>query len=192
MSSNSPAISPREALDALESVREVERRTRRSISAGGGGKIMTLWGFAWFSGFLASHFLEGSTLGWVWFTVNLVGGLATFWVVSRLGRRVPDPVGARIGGLWIVLGLYCALWIYLASPVTGLQIGALIACIAMFGYVIMGLWLDRTFLWIGLSVTLLTVIGYEKLPHLFGLWMAFVGGGALIGAGLRIQRRWRA
>jgi len=191
MANENPEVSAREAMEALAAVREVERRTKHAISASGGGRIVTVWGFVWVVGFLSSHFLQGYPLGWIWFGLNIVGAVATVWIVARTARRVRDPVGPRIGALWLAIVGYGMVWVVLSAPLTGLQVGALLSSIAMFGYVVMGLWLDRAFLWIGLSVTAAIVAGYFLLPAIFGLWMAVFGGGALIVAGLRIQRRWR-
>jgi len=190
MKPETASVSPREALDALEAVREVERRTRGAIAAAGGGRVVTAWGLAWGIGFLATHFLDGREILWVWLALNLAGFAATAWIVAGTTQRVRDPVGPRIGGLWLALFAYTALWIFVAAPLDGNEIGLLISSAAMFGYVVMGLWLDRTFLWIGLSVTAASIAGFLLLPALFNLWMAFLGGGALIAAGLRIQRRW--
>lgn len=191
MPAESPGISAREAIEALEAVREVERRTRQAISSSGGGRIVTVWGVVWAVGFLCSHFLQGYSLGWLWLALNLAGAIATGWIVARTSRRARDPVGPRIAGLWLAIVAYGIVWLMLSSPLTGMQVGALLSSIAMFGYVVMGLWLDRAFLWIGLSVTAAIVVGFFALPQIFGLWMAIFGGGALIAAGLRIQRRWR-
>ena len=60
----------------------------------------------------------------------------------------------------------------------------------MFGYVVLGLWIDTIFLWIGLGVSALAVIGYVATPDLFYVWMAVLGGGALFASGVRIQRTW--
>jgi hypothetical protein len=53
----------------------------------------------------------------------------------------------------------------------------------MLGIVLMGLWLGRFFIFLGLSVTTLTVIGYFWSGDWFPLWMALVSGGGLIAAG---------
>jgi hypothetical protein len=183
-------ISHQEARDALEAVRAVARRTRRAISAGGGGQIMMIWGLAWAAGFLGSHFLPERTSGALWGLVDLAGIAATLWIVWRASRLVRDPLGPRIGGFWLMLTLYTVLLLWLAGPLTGLQTGVLICCAAMFGYVVMGLWLDLTFFWVGLGVTALTLAGYLAVPTLFDLWMAVVGGGTLLASGYRIHRRW--
>lgn len=41
----------------------------------------------------------------------------------------------------------------------------------------------------GLSLSVLTLVGYLFLPQHFLLWMALVGGGTLIGSGLWMKAR---
>jgi hypothetical protein len=40
-------------------------------------------------------------------------------------------------------------------------------------------------------VTAFIVIGYLALPDFFNLWMAALGGGSLVAAGLYVLRAWR-
>jgi hypothetical protein len=61
----------------------------------------------------------------------------------------------------------------------------------MFGYLVMGLWLGRFFLWLGLLVTATTLVGYYFVSDYFFLWMALTGGGSLIAAGVFIRKFWR-
>ena len=44
---------------------------------------------------------------------------------------------------------------------------------------------------IGLGATALTLAGYYFLPGHFYIWMAFVGGGSLLGPGLYLKLRRR-
>ena len=61
----------------------------------------------------------------------------------------------------------------------------------MFAYVIMGLWLDRFLLWLGVLVTVTTLIGFFFAPHYFFLWAAAAGGGSLVVSGAFIRKFWR-
>ncbi len=54
----------------------------------------------------------------------------------------------------------------------------------------MGIWFSRDLVVIGLATTILALVGFLAVPHLFNLWMAFLGGGTLIGSGLYIRQRW--
>lgn len=184
-------VSPEEARDALHAVREVELRARRAIALAGVGPILMVWGVVWLVGNLGSTLLTGSEKGTLWLVVNSVGVLATIFVVSRLTRRVRNPIGPRIGLLWLFLFAYGAMWIWMARPASAIEIGFLATTIAMFGYVILGLWLDKLFMWIGLGVTALTITLYLLMPGSFELWMGILGGGALLLSGVYIHRNWR-
>ncbi|MDX1502783.1 MAG: hypothetical protein R3325_10510 [Thermoanaerobaculia bacterium] len=189
MSAN--GLSAEEARSALETVRTVERQTRRAVSLRGGGPIVTVWGVVWLVGYLGSYFLDGIAEGLLWMLANLLGAAATLTIVARVARRVRDPAAGRIGLLWLALLLFAAVIVWVSWPLTYELMGLLIALVMMFGYVVMGIFVDRTFLWLGSGVSALAVTGYLLLPQQFELWMAFLGGGALVGGGLYITRRWR-
>ncbi len=185
------SVSPDEARSALEAIREIEERTRRSIRLAGGGPILMIWGVVWLLGYVGGHFAENGQQGALWAVLNLAGLVATMVVVSRLSQRVRNPIGPRLGLLWMFLMLYGVLWIWIAQPDDPTRIGFMAATIAMFGYVVLGLWLDTIFLWIGLVVTALSVALYVLMPDAFSLGMGVLGGGALFGSGSYIHRRWR-
>lgn len=184
-------ISRDEARSALEAVREVEERAKRAIGLAGGGPIAMIWGFVWLVGYVGSYVIGDRESGLLWATVDGLGLIGTLVVVSRLTRRIRDPLGPRIGLLWLFLIAYGVFWIWLARPESGLEIGLMAATLAMFGYVILGLWIDLVFLWIGLGVTALAITFYFLLPETFDLWMGILGGGALIVSGAYIHRNWR-
>lgn len=184
-------VSPDEARSALAAVREVEERARRAIGLAGGGPIVMIWGVVWLIGYLGGYFLVDEQKGILWGLVDLLGIAGTLFVVSRLTRRVRDPIGPRIGLLWLLLILYGSLWIWIARPESGLEIGMLAATMAMFGYVVLGLWIDLVFLWIGLGVTVLSIALYLLAPETFEIWMGLLGGGALLLSGAYIHRNWR-
>lgn len=180
-----------EARQALAAIEAVQAHTRRSIHRAGGGAILVTWGAVWLVGWLCSQFVTGPLVGLLWMALDVAGIAGTLLVVRRVARRVHDPLGPRIGALWLALMIFIVLMLWIAAPIEPLQVGALIALAVMFGYAVMGLWLDRVFLWIAVAVTAIILVGYLALPAWFGLWMAIAGGGALAGSGLYIQRGWR-
>ena len=98
----------------------------------------------------------------------------------------------RIGGLWGALLIYIFIWLRLLSPVNGMQVNAFICTACMFAYIVIGLWFESYFMIVlGLAVTAATLIGFYLLAGYYCLWMAFAGGGALLGTGLYIRVRWR-
>ena len=60
-----------------------------------------------------------------------------------------------------------------------------------FGYVFVGLWLSPVLLWSGLALTALAILGWLLMPAYLGYWMAFLGGGGLIGLGIYILSAWK-
>lgn len=185
-------ISPPEAREALEAVRAIQERTRRALSLAGGGEILMIWGIVWLVGYLGGYvYGYPHPGGQIWAVADGLGLLGTFLVVIRSRHRFDDPLGPRIGALWLCLMAFAGLWIWVAAPTAEAQMGFLAATFAMFGYVVMGLWLDLVFLVIGVGVTLIATAGYIWFRPDFDLWMAFLGGGTLFGSGLYILRRWR-
>ena len=67
---------------------------------------------------------------------------------------------------------------------------AFFATVGMFGYVVGGLWLGRFLVILGLVVTVLILVGLYAIPQWFLIWMAFVGGGALVLSGVMVKRLW--
>lgn len=184
-------LTRQEAQQALAEIEAVRRQARRAVAYGGAPYFLMLWGVVWFLGFLGSQFLPPETSGWTWLALAGAAVPATFVIGARLGRRVRSPIGARLGLFWLALLAYALLWLYLARPIDGALMSLLIVTFAMFGYVVMGLWLGGGIGWLGLAVTALALLGYFGLRPYYGLWMALVGGGALFGSGLYILRRWR-
>ena len=181
-----------QARAALDTIREIELETRRAIGLAGGGAIMMIWGIVWLAGYLGSHWLAGPASGALWAAVDLVGLLGTGLIVARVRHRVrAEGVGRRIGLFWLALFTFTGLVIWLVRPGDGALLGLLIAIFMMFGYVIMGVFVDRVFSWVGIGVIALAVAGYLLQPAAFGLWMALLCGGALFGSGLYVHLRWR-
>jgi len=57
---------------------------------------------------------------------------------------------------------------------------------------VMGLWFCSYFMvLLGLGVTAATLIGYYLLTPYYCLWMAAMGGGALLATGVYIRVCWR-
>lgn len=192
-----PAPSPDEARASLAEIDRLVERTRKTIAYGGAAPIMILWGIIWGIGFIAAQ-LKFGRLDRLWGTLDVVGLALTFLFVFRdRNARVKSPHAGRILFSWLLLIAFGFLWWGLLTSwrCDNLQqLRGLIAfwCTAsMFGYVIMGLWLGRFYLWLGLAITAATLAGYWYLPAYFYLWMAIFGGGALIAAGVYALKFWR-
>lgn len=191
-------ISIEDARGALNLVQESQDRLRKAISAGYASNLLMLWGAIWLVGFTALQFLGGPRGGLVFTLLDVVGIGATIALLRRsphqnaIRSSGPSIMGWHLWGFWIVLALYGTLWALVLKPSSDIQLSAFLSTLAMFAYVVMGLWFMSTFMvWLGLGVTALTLIGYHLVPAWFHLWMAVLGGGTLCATGYYIRRWWR-
>ena len=203
-------ISKEHAQDSLSQIENVAMQTRRRIAAGCTGPILTIWGTIWFVAYLGtylSYFFEwqeyhlqmGSRIGatfsiasLVWPVLIMVGVFASWFVCTRKSPII-NIHNKRFGFTWLILFLYSNVWLVLLAPWNEYQIGAFAASLPMFAYIVMGLWMDRFLLWLGMVVTVLIIAGFFlfHFQPLFWLWVAVLGGGTLAGTGVYIQIRWR-
>ncbi len=187
-------ISKEEAQQALVDIESTMRSTRRAIANGAASPRLILWGFIWIIGYAGAQFFPAK-MGLIWIVLGGVGALLT----ARIRRPTQTPHGPKIGFFWLTLFAYAFFWFFLLfRPDPGVsdlatmnRITAFFATVPMFAYVVGGLWFGRFFTILGLAVTALTMLGFWLLPNWFHLWMAFTGGGSLIGSGLYIRLRWK-
>ncbi|MGB0580926.1 MAG: hypothetical protein ACPGVU_14585 [Limisphaerales bacterium] len=69
------------------------------------------------------------------------------------------------------------------------QMWAMGATLAMFAYTMMGIWMDRIYLWMGLSVTAAVLVGQFVFTEWFWLWCGISNGGVLILGAIILLRR---
>jgi hypothetical protein len=200
-----PPITPEEARASLAEIDRIILHTRQTIARAGSAPIVILWGIIWMIGFADVQFFPQSP-HWFWMILDLVGIVGSFRL-GRWGRKSPtkNNYGGRIGISWLVLFAFGGIWLCLLGPWDlltsqqmahhGLELDRKIAAfwctVPMFAYVLMGLWLDRFFIWLGALVTVATLVGYYGIENYFFLWMAVVGGGSLVAGGLFIRKNWK-
>ena len=181
-----------EARELLAEIREVQARTRRALGQGTGPYHMMIWGAVWFLGYLGSQFLDFETAGMVWTALVIPGMIASALVGGRVALRFRRATyESRLGLFWLALLAYAALIILLTGIAERPVLGYVVAMFAMFGYVVMGLWLWTPLAWVGLSVTVIGTVSYLLIPGYFSLIMALMGGGTLFLSGFYMLRAWR-
>jgi hypothetical protein len=122
-----------------------------------------------------------------WLVLVPLGVITGFFLVPRAAAK-RQQMDWRYFGLAPILFAFIAGTYAVMSPVSGEQQAAFIPLLVGAIYAGMGLWLGVRFIIAGAVVTALTLGGYFWLHEHFQLWMAFVGGGALILAGLWFRR----
>lgn len=188
-------ISHTEAEETLIMVKSVEKKMRQAFSRGGADAFLILWGIIWFLGFLGSHFFPPLTAIYIWAGLDILGGVISAVIGIRMSRKVRSTkmtaLGKRIALFWLLLFFYCGATIWVADPSTGRQIAMFIILFVMIGWTALGLLVSSSFfVWLGLSFTTLALVGYFLFPGIFNLWMAFLGGGGMIGIGIYIRIKW--
>ncbi len=187
-------ISPSEAEQALADIQRMSQKTRHSFAESGAYVFLFFTGIVWLVGFLATQFLAGPVVAYIWVGMSLVcSALATVYG-RRLGGRFHAPAAPgyakRIGIFWLLLALYAIAAIDVARPTDGKQVTMLVVLFIMLGQLAMGMILSYSATWWALPITALALAGYFLMPAYFYLWMGVLVGGGMIGLALLIRSRW--
>ena len=191
-------LSPNEAAGALRDMAAVETRSRRLHGYREASPHLILWGVLWWAGYGLSEPWPRRALA-IWIPIVVIGLAATFAISLSNARRrdahadrvagparPPEVARLRWGFLEMVLTafLFIAATLAVMAPVTGRQVGAFIPLVVAASYAVVGLWQGLRFIVAGVVIAGLTLGGFFFLvPAHFALWMAGVGGGALMLAG---------
>ena len=173
--------------EAAETLSDVERAGRRSAQAFGYRKAsphLILWGIIWVIGYSATD-LRPADANLIWAALIAAGCIGGY-VLGRGHERSPQA--------WRFFAVVGIVLIFIAStytimhPVHGPQMAAFPALITGAVYAGLGLWLGTRYLITGLAIIALTMGGFLYLHEHILLWMAFVGGGGLILAGVWFRK----
>jgi hypothetical protein len=183
------------AQDSLAAIEEIMKQTRKAIASTYANPMLILWGILWVVSFATAQFYL-KYVDYIFWSMGAVGGVGSFiigWIShSQPSVRTSIRADWRLLWFWVLLFVYAFIWLAILAPFNGMQINAVLATTAMFGYIVIGLWFGGYFMvWLGLAVTAMTLIGFYFLPHYYCLWMAFTGGLAILLTGLYIRFRWR-
>jgi hypothetical protein len=184
-------MDPLQASQSLELINEAGRATRRAMARAGAGYQFIIWGIVWLFGYLGTQVLKGPASGYLWLALDSFGVLASAYAVVRLSRRVRSPDAWKFGIFWMLLLAFGGLMMWTMWPLTDEQYLLFVTLLISMGYALFGLWASTPLLIVGVAIGILAVLGWQFLPAYLGYWLAFTGGGGLIGAGLYILRAWQ-
>jgi hypothetical protein len=184
------SLSPEQATSALRDIAAVETRSHRLYGYRQASPHLILWGVLWAAGY-------GLTEPWprwhatIWGTLVMTGLVAGFVIVlcshSRASGATP-PVYWRFPAIALTGFVFIFASIAVMSPVNGRQIEAFIPLVVAASYAVMGCWVGLRLTVAGGALAALTLCGFFFVPAYFSLWMAVVGGGALVLGGLWLRR----
>jgi hypothetical protein len=182
--------------EAAESLKEIQRTQTRSASARGYANtspFLILWGVIWMIAYgvsdLAPRYGNGT-----WALLTVLGFAISMWI-GRGRAKFGDPhpglnnhAGIRFFAMFFAIGMFVAATYAIFGHATVQQQAAFSPLVVALIYIIIGIWKGLRLAVTGIAIAALTLGGFFWLPSHFLLWMAFVGGGALVLAGLWLRR----
>lgn len=181
-------LDPKEAANSLDDIATIERRTRETLFYAGSSDVFVLWGVLSVVANLV-NWRQPWVSGAIWIVADIVGIAGTFVI---LARRVPRSQRRYLithwGACYAAFLIYGAIFVAELAPLTARQQNAFWPTLVTFGYVLLGIWIGRFFVYVGLASALLVLIGYFGLGDWFLPWMAAVIGGGSILLGLWLRR----
>lgn len=193
-------ISSTEAREALSAAEHAAQSLKRAIDQQT-SRIVLIWAFVYFFAPLSMHLWPMG--GIIPLQLLLMGAIVYSIYNGRRNSPISGPGRWRIGALWGVTFAFAWVWCLILAPDTSSdvktdgsaierQMWAYGVSIAMFVYVVMGLWIGRIYIVTGVMVTLVTLIGLKFLGDWYWLWCAVTGGGILLVAGCALRKRGRS
>jgi hypothetical protein len=176
-------LSPQDAAGALREIEAAENRSAQLHVYERSSPQLILWGILWAIGYGLNDLFPryGSA---IWAAIVPIGLIAGFAAVRDAGHQV----GWRYGAVVLTAAAFFSAAFYVLWPVSPKQIAALIPLFVAAAYVIAGIWRGSRYVATGIAVAVLTLIGFVMVKEHFFLWMAGVGGAALILAGIWLRR----
>jgi hypothetical protein len=179
-------VSPAEAQAALRDISQAEQASAKIYRYRHASPHLFLWGIIWALGYGACY--ADPQWGEFWPALALLGTIASFWIGWKTKPEQPSRYDWRyVATALAVLASIGAIFAVM-PPQNSAQLGAFFPILVALLYALIGIWSRGARLVItAIAVAALTLAGYFFLPQYFMLWMAAVGGGALIlgGAWLR-------
>lgn len=176
-------LSPHDAAAALRDIDAAQARSAALREYQRAAPHFIIWGILWAVGYGLSD-LFPAEVNAIWAVIVPIGIVAG--VVAMRGSR--GASGWRYAVAMVAILAFFAASAFVLAPVSGRQVAALIPLFVALMYVLRGIWAGARYIVAGIAVAVLTLAGFFLLREHFALWMAAVGGGALILGGLWLRR----
>ncbi len=182
-------ISRSEAASALTDIESAAGRSRLLKGYRIAGPILMVWGVIWAVGYSAMGLLEPDRWGLVWLVLDVIGIVASI-VLGRSGGKG----AAKAGYGWKMMAGILAVMAFYVATLALFQPTSIDATLAYPGVVVgliyagVGIAYAPRYLWIGAAVFAASLVGYFFFQPWLAFWMAAVGGGGLVVAGLWLRR----
>jgi hypothetical protein len=185
-------ISKSEAASALTDIESAARRSGLLTGYRGAGPILMVWGVIWAIGYGGMGVSSPQTWGWLWLPLDVIGVVATV-LMSRAAKGAGRATGKAGVGWKIAAGVLAVMAFYAATfalfrPASADAVIVYPGVVTGLVYAGVGIAYAPRYLWIGAAVFAASLVGYFFFQPWLAFWMAAVGGGGLIVAGLWLRR----
>lgn len=179
-------LSTTEAQHALQEISATRIASARVYGYHATAPHLLLWGAIWALGYGASYFFPQQAL--VWPVLIVLGIAGSAWFGWQSGRANTGVGGWRYAATVAAVFLFITAVFAILPPHTNEQASAFFPILVAFCYALLGIWGSAPRLIVaGALVAALALGGFFWLPKIFMLWMAVVGGGALILGGFWLR-----
>lgn len=195
MSNKDPSISREEALEHLAHIKTLTVQTKRY------GKqtapYLITWGIIWVVGYSVAAMEWYALIGWVWFCLAIIGGMATFTIIVKQKRADPMPaflsrqMGMAWGAFYIIVGMFAFLIGMGFLEFTNELIGFYPVLLVAIMYLLLGVVIGKEIFFMGIWLGVLSAATAVWFMPYSSLIFAIIGGGSMIATGLMFLREGR-
>ncbi|MDR3528442.1 MAG: hypothetical protein P4L57_14315 [Rhizomicrobium sp.] len=179
-------LSSEEAAKTLSQAEDARKRSAELYFYHRSSPHLILWGTIWVIGYGGTGLFPAYS-GYLWDALVLIG-VASGVVIGRCRSGQGSTAGPRawrLAALAAIIIFFVSATYRIMQPHYSLQFCAYPALITGSAYMAVGLWSGLRYVVAGVAVVALTLFGFYFIePHLYFFWMAVVGGGSMILAGL--------
>lgn len=180
------SLSSEEAAKSLSQAESARRRSSELYFYHRSSPHLILWGVIWVLGYGGTGLFPFYS-GYIW-DVLVVIGVTSGVIIGRCSRvegSTAGPKAWRLAALALIIIFFVSATYRIMEPHLARQFCAYPALITGTAYMAVGLWSGIRYVIAGAVVVALTLIGFYSLdPHWYFFWMAAVGGGSMVLAGL--------
>jgi hypothetical protein len=184
------SLSQQEAAVHLQEAEVTGRRSARAFGYRKASPHLILWGVIWGIGYAGTDFYPNLS-GRLWYGLIAIGALMAFYLSRAAGRAAEKTdwrQSVRLVGLIAAFLVFFLTTYAILGPLKPAQYAVFPAVLVGMVYFGMGLWIGMRMIVTGAAIFALSVGGYFLIHQHFSLWMAVVGGGALILGGIWLRR----
>ena len=176
------SLSSKEAAETLSKVEQASRRSAQLYSYSRSAPHLIMWGSIWFVGYIQNDLFPRYE-NWGWIVLILSGVIGGAIIGRRYALLNRGPFAWRMFAVFAIAIFFVFATYMIMRPVRGAAMAVYPALIIGTLYTAVGLWSGLRYVVTGIVVLAATLGGFFFLHEHLLLWMAFVGGGALILAG---------